>query len=416
MIGSDLGAEPRRRWSSDNGRTWSEFAKLPNAHWKEGGYQCCWGGGAYLYDTHTSVLVSIWLRQALRGSKMLNQSFSRISRDNGRTWSKPQLLRYEQGDDFPGIPPTPKGNLTHNQGYPGQTTIRHSNGTIIHALAIVNIPKDAPDPNPEKISAFLCAADERAIGSLCMIGKWNKKKQDYDWTAGKPVWLPRKLSTRGLLEPAFAELKDGRLLVIWRGSKDGLSGELKRKNQGRKLFSVSKDGGLTLSKPRELKYDDGSRFYSPSSIHSLIRHSVSGKLYWIGNISKGPASGNSPRYPLVIAEVDEEKVALKRSTVTIIDDRRPGEPAHLQLSNFSLLENRETHDFELYLTRSGELPDDWKNANAYKYTLSFGPSATSSRETSRRPGMIQCEQTGLVYRNPLSRTCVRSTLGIPQSL
>jgi hypothetical protein len=140
---------------------------------------------------------------------------------------------------------------------------------------------------------------------------------------------------------------------------------------GRKWFSVSNDGGLTLSEVEELRYDDDSRFYSPSSISYLLRHSVSGKLYWIGNISDSPTKGNEPRYPLIIAEVDEKKVALKRKTVTIIDDRQPGDSSRVQFSNFSLLENRETYEFEIYLTCIGENPSDFWGANVYKYTLSF---------------------------------------------
>ena len=46
----------------------------------------------------------------------------------------------------------------------------------------------------------------------------------------------------------------------------------------------------------------------------MIRHSVSGKLYWLGNISPAPPRENSPRYPLVNAEVDEQKAALKKDT------------------------------------------------------------------------------------------------------
>ena len=100
---------------------------------------------------------------------------------------------------------------------------------------------------------------------------------------------------------------------------------------------------MTLGPVRELKYDDGSSFYSPSSYHRMIRHSMSGKLYWIGNISAAPPSGNSPRYPLVIAEVDETIPALKKSTVTVIDDKQPGQTDAIQFSNFSLLEDRESH-------------------------------------------------------------------------
>ena len=55
----------------------------------------------------------------------------------------------------------------------------------------------------------------------------------------------------------------------------------------------------------------------------------------------------------MIAEVDEENVALKKDTVTLIDDRQDGESSYLQLSNFAVFENRENHKFELYLTRLG---------------------------------------------------------------
>lgn len=103
----------------------------------------------------------------------------------------------------------------------------------------------------------------------------------------------------------------------------------------------------------------------------MIRHSVTGKLYWIGNVCSAPPSGNTPRYPLIIAEVDETIPALKRNTVTRIDDRQQGESSRLQLSNFSLLENRHTHNLEVYLTRIGADPEDFWGADAYKYTITI---------------------------------------------
>jgi hypothetical protein len=98
---------------------------------------------------------------------------------------------------------------------------------------------------------------------------------------------------------------------------------------------------------------------------------VSGKLYWFGNICSEPPSGNSPRYPLIVAEVDESKVALKQESVTVIDDKGPDDSPKLQLSNFCLLEDRETHRVELYLTRLGANPEDFWGSDAYRYTLSF---------------------------------------------
>jgi hypothetical protein len=60
--------------------------------------------------------------------------------------------------------------------------------------------------------------------------------------------------------------------------------------------------------------------------------------------------------------------------VTTIDDRDPASDSEsLQLSNFSILENRETKEVEIYLLRLGEHGggDDIWTADAYKYTLSL---------------------------------------------
>ncbi len=73
-------------------------------------------------------------------------------------------------------------------------------------------------------------------------------------------------------------------------------------------------------------------------------------------------------------EIDEDGPSFKKDTLTIIDDRDPERDSeHLQVSNFSLFENRETHDMEIYMIRLGERgggPDIW-TADAYKYTLVF---------------------------------------------
>ena len=73
-------------------------------------------------------------------------------------------------------------------------------------------------------------------------------------------------------------------------------------------------------------------------------------------------------------EVEEEEPSFKKDTLTVIDDRDPERDSeHLQLSNFSLLEDRETHEMEVYLTRLGERGggDDVWTADACKYTLTF---------------------------------------------
>lgn len=366
MATSDTPVGPRRRWSTDNGRTWSDSETLPEVVTHPQGVRVYWGNGPAVYDPDSKRTVSIWLRQTKLKGVYYNQLFVRLSRDLGRTWSDGKQLAYEPGDVFDPASPFKPGFLQCNQAYFGNNVCRHSNGTLIVAGAATNIPKGVPIPNPGGLKVGGIPADARSIGSLCFAGKWNAARKDYDWKAGKPVWVSRDVSSRGLMEPEVAELKDKRVLVVWRTSNAGLDD---KKRPGRKRFSVSSDGGMTLSQPKELRYDDGSEFYSPSSFHRMIRHTVTGKLYWIGNISAGLARGNSPRYPLVIAEVDESKPALKHNTATRIGGRGPKDSARVQLSNFSLLENRQTHELEIYLTRIGENPKDFWGADIYKYTL-----------------------------------------------
>ena len=367
MSESDTPVSPKRRVSTDNGRTWSEFEVLPEIVSHQDGARIYWGSGPTFFDPEREITVSIWLRQTKVDGLYHNQCFSRFSRDLGRTWSEPRQIRYEEGEFLNLDKPTSPGFINNNQAYIGNNIIRHSNGTLIHCVVSTNVPNE--NPSGEQYHPWV-SSDAKNIGSLCIVGIWNLDQNRYDWTPGKPVWVPLDVSSRGLMEPEVAELKNGRVLVIWRGSDTPVT-------QGRKWYSVSDDGGKTLSDVSELRYDDGSRFYSPSSIHRMIRHRVNGKLYWIGNISREPPKGNSPRYPLVIAEVDEDTTALKRNTVTVIDDRQPGGGKALQLSNFSVLQDRETHDLEVHLTPIGANVDDFSDwpafweSDSYKYMLTF---------------------------------------------
>lgn len=346
--------------SDDNGLTWTPPAAWPDTVRMVSGIEVWEDGGTYniFYDETAGVLVDVWLRQIAIGGNFNNFTYYRTSRDFGRTWSEPQQLRYEEGADFDPAQPKKPEFLLKNQAYYGINIIRHSNGTLITAVANANAPNDPKN-------------DHRAwkLGSLCFVGTWDAGKKDYAWKAGQRVSTTEDISSRGLMEPIVAELKDGRVLVVWRGSSTAAT-------PGRKWFSLSADGGLTLTPPAEWKYDDGSSFYSPSSIHQFVRHSVTGKLYWFGNITAQPPNGNAPRFPLVMAEVDEDLAALKKGTVTMIDDRPDSADPNYQLSNFSLYENRDTHDLELILTTYGQQPgaQNWMNADCWRYGLSFPPT------------------------------------------
>jgi hypothetical protein len=362
MSTSDTPRKPLRRRSQDNGRTWSSFKPVPEIIRQVQGQRVYWGSSPEFFDAEHNVTVSIWLQQPHLEGRHHNHCFARTSHDLGLTWGEPKLLRYEPGHDFDPENPFDPDYLRHNQAYCGSNILRRSDGTLIHCVAHANAPGDPEnDSRPWR------------MGSVCFLGAWDAGAGDYRWTPGGRVEIAPEVSARGLMEPYVAELKDGRLLFIWRGSNTAITA-------GRKWFSLSSDGGRTLTSPGELKYDDGSRFYSPSSLHAIFRHGVTGKLYWVGNICAQPPSGNSPRHPLVIAEVDESLPALKRATITRIDDRGDQDSPRLQLSNFSCFEDRETHAVELYLTRIGEDPEDFWGANAYKYTLTLkAPAPVENR-------------------------------------
>ncbi|NLX54695.1 MAG: exo-alpha-sialidase [Planctomycetaceae bacterium] len=360
-VESDVASNVRARWSSDNGRTWSEFVPVQLSNKVDYGGVTVWEGeGTGVFDPGAGVLVQAWLRQIVVDGLFHCFTYTRYSRDLGHSWSQPQQLRYEDGGaDFDAAAPRHAEFLDHNEGYFGNNLLVRADGTLVHVLAHTNAPGD-PRNNQRPWR----------MGSVLFLGRWNAQQGDYEWQPGARVEISPDESARGLMEPEVAELADGRLLVVWRGSTHGWDGSV-AKLPGRKFFSVSADGGRTLTPPAVWKYDDGSDFYSPSSIHRMIRHSVTGKLYWLGNISATPPRGNLPRYPLVIAEVDEATATLRKATVSVIDDRQPDQGPEVQFSNFSLLEDRETHALELYLTTYGQAPDpaDWATADCFRYLI-----------------------------------------------
>jgi hypothetical protein len=341
----DASSPTFRNWesrrSTDNGKTWSEFQPYnPNTtKVTYGTGTATVTGNEYFvgprcYDPQSGLLVDTY-QQDLGG---VGHPFWRTSADHGLTWSAPRMLQYEQGPQFDPNSPLNAAYTSTNLGWATNNIVKLSNGTILTAIG---------DANPVPRS------------SRCFIGRWDPNASDYGWTAGNQVSGPTSM----LSEPMVAELKDNRVLVVYRGGTGC-----------RKWFSTSTDGGMNLSSPVELKYDDGSQFYSPSSNCQLIRNSQTDKLYWIGNIIKvpDPSSINLPRYPLVIAEVDESGTipALKKGTVTLIDGKQDGQPDAIQFTNFLVFEDRETHGFVLHMSLYGEHTDKWA-ANNYRYALTL---------------------------------------------
>jgi hypothetical protein len=171
-----------------------------------------------------------------------------------------------------------------------------------------------------------------------LIGTWNANHSDVAWTLGLTSGLDyNTASRRGEMEPSVAELSQpGHLLMSMRGSNTP-SAWYQQSLAGRAWYATSDDYGQTWSGTRKMTYSDGTDFYSPSSMSSLVRNDVDGKLYWIGNISPANPNGNSPRYPLVIAQVDEQNMGLIKGTVQTLVTRDPGtQSTAVQFSNFQI--------------------------------------------------------------------------------
>ena len=186
---------------------------------------------------------------------------------------------------------------------------------------------------------------------VMLIGTWSEGGR-LTWKTSQRIRGNPKRSTRGMIEPTLAEFPDGRILVVMRGSNGGkLDGEFELPS--RRWFSVSADGGETWTPPEPWTYDDGEPFFSPSSMSALFRHST-GRYFWAGNLSATNCKGNSPRWPLVVGEVDSKGLKLIRSSVLVVDTKRPedGPKGRLDLSHFTLLEDRKTGQIILVVPRA----------------------------------------------------------------
>jgi len=355
----------RERHSKDNGNTWPEWIPVPARKSKKGEAVQELMDLSYGHDPVSRRAIHLALQRIFPkgdySGGCCDHTLYRLSADEGRTWTDYRMLRYEDGPEFDDGNWVNPEYMKSNPLYAVYNVEALSNGRVVTA-GCVSVSHTNQSGQQESV-----------CGVRCFIGRWNTAKQRYDWTASAPVAVSRSVSSRCLMEPAIVELKTGQLLLGMRGSNTETT-------SGRAWISVSADGGHTWGPVTDLRYDDGEQFYSPSSFVRILRSQRTGKLYWVGNISPEPPQGNLPRHPLVVAEIDEQRHALRRNTLTVIDDldfQTAPEPdlAQLQLTNFAMLENRETQDFEIYMTRYWR-PKDRKVwlGDVYRYVLTLeGP-------------------------------------------
>lgn len=345
------------RRSTDNGRTWSKAEltwkpePIENGTMRRGEF-------TFLFDAARERILRFFNYSFYPAdghysmeTKRSHRIFFDVSHDEGKTFSEARQLIAVGHDAVKWAPDVcyKKNNSAISFCRP---FFDSAGRIILPAQRSPVLPPDSKTYAPYPIESLCFTGETAADGEIL-------------WTAGKrAIADPLTQSTRGLCEPAIRALSRGRMLMICRGSNASAT-----HLPGRKWFTISSDGGQSWSRVKPLGYDTGELFFSSATGSHLRRSSFSGKLYWVGNIVPENPDGNQPRYPLCIAEVDEDRVALRKDSVVTIDTLGPEDTPRLQLSNFSLYEDRESGEFVLHLARLFERSETSFECPAYEYRI-----------------------------------------------
>ncbi len=332
------------RWSDDNGRTWSAGEeRMPTRPHPKGTHRV--GIERAYADPGSGRCLFLWVEgvlptdHPLEGNRQMTPFYA-VSEDGGRTRTHAGALVCE-GADYDEQHPLPGvvvGKAGMSLGERGSRPITRPDGTIVVPIHAAHLGPDGCYHNPGGGYTF--------SDCMTLLGTW-QEDGTLAWEASERVVGDPSVSTRGFVEPTIAQLADGTILMVMRGSNDARPDEL----TGHKWQARSTDGGRTWDAPRPWTYGDGTAFYSPSACSQLLPWR-DGRILWIGNICEANSRGNDPRYPLVLGEVDPATGLLDRASVRVIDDLRPEDEGFIGLSNFYAREDRETGELLLHLTRS----------------------------------------------------------------
>lgn len=342
-----------RRYSPDNGRTWTatpdQSQDDPTALKGRHRYVSLHG-----LDERRDALVSLYCTYELdpeqpvfSGGNLRVRTLRpwyELSFDGGRTWTtaKPVIDEHPGHDEIHWAP-----NIIH--GCCGAATdisqpVWLGDGSILFGLTLTHVP--LAGAKAETLNR------PGRMGVAYLRGRWNATGTDILWRLGAPVLLEPDQSPAGCCEPAPAALGGERLFNVMR-----CQGDPARGIHSTRYATYSTDGGDTWSKPEPLRYDDGETVWSPASLSSFFHSTRTGRWYWIANILPGPVHGQTPRYPLCLAEFDPDRRCLIRNSIQVIQDRPPHLPAEVRYTNWGFYEERGTGDLILTLPEQPKLMD-----------------------------------------------------------
>src|ERR1051325_10121154 len=271
-------------FSSDNGCTWSESLPYYTSQKTSEGIRRLMEDATFVDPVNGRLLNTylegyFWKDIAAEGWNSYRLKY-RVSDDGGRTSLLDEpIVGNEFSPEHPfdciWVGKKPMMNGAQN------SIVRTPQGHLVFVAAITVLGSDGKLYNPGGGYGW--------FETIVLHGHWQADWR-IEWELKARIALTPDRSTRGLLEPTIAQMADGRLLIVMRGS-NGWGGDPECKLPSHKWYSISADAGFTWSAPQPWRFTDGTAFYSPSGLSVLMWHS-NGKLYWFGNVSKQNCQGN----------------------------------------------------------------------------------------------------------------------------
>ena len=345
------------RVSEDNGKTWTVTGE-DNWEEKRGDRTAMRDAGNSHIDTNNGILIQFFSEMeygpegdydyfgaGADGTPLQSRTgkiFYHFSKDEGKTWT-PMKQLIQSGSDYDTAHWADGLYYEKNMGFFGELmrVTQTQDGALIVPVCFYLLGEDGemikwPDRFGEEIWPIMASATFR--------GEWRDDLSDLDWEMSNHLTIDEHLS-RSLDEPAVAEMDDGTLMMIMRGSSAA-----RQTLPGVKFFAISRDGGRTWGPAVPLTYPDGSFVHSPGSVPNLFRCSKNGKVYLIANILPEPCRMCDPRYPLKIVEIDQKYFWAIPETETVIADRQEGHPKYVRFSNWQRIEDQVTGNPVIYMT------------------------------------------------------------------
>ncbi len=374
------------RQSPDNGKTWGEWKDITASavrtvgphEWEEHLFASVWNPvhRHYVDMTLERVFTFGHIKAYERWWGHAEPSFSDHTRLRIRKDAKDigfsQLAAYEEGAEaFDENDPLSPKYYGRNEAYCGMNLEIDANGDLLFPMGVpVSKCFEILNQSPEELFP---SCPQIMHGLILARGIWNGERYEFEFS--RPIVISDRLSSRGVDEPTLALLDSGRIVMVFRGSNAEMKNwntRIERGAPGVKWYTYSDDGGKTFTDPFPWHFDDGTFIHSSATISYFLKNTQNGRHYWLGNITSPEVQGNYPRWPLCLVRIDDKTGKAEKESLTIIDTKREGESEHMQLSNFSFLQNRESGTLEIYVTKIGQFEGrPWQEGEAWHYTVDW---------------------------------------------